>query len=66
MFKQDGNTPLNYACREGNVIITQILLFHGADTTIKNKNGKSPLDECQNESRNEIKKLLAEYNPKQG
>ena len=66
MFKQDGNTPLNYACRKGNDNITQILLSHGADTTIKNKNGKSPLDECQNEKKNEIKKVFAEYNPKQG
>lgn len=57
---------MNYACRVGDVIITQTLLSHGADTTIKNKNGKSPLDECQNENRNEIKKLFAEYNPKRG
>ena len=57
---------MNYACRVGDVNITQTLLSRGADTTIKNKNGKSPLDECQNENRNEIKKLFAEYNPKRG
>ena len=43
-----------------------MLLSRGADTTIKNKNNKSPLDECQNENRNVIEKLFAEYNPKQG
>ena len=57
---------MHYAYREGVVDITQILLSHGADTTIKNKYGKSPLDECQNEERNDIKSLFADYNPEQG
>ena len=66
MFGQDGNTPLHYACREGDVDITQVLLSRGADITIKNKNGKNPLDECQKANRHIIKNLLAEYNPKRG
>ena len=57
---------MHYACREGVVDITQMLLSCGADTTIKNKNNKSPLDECQNENRNDIEKLFAEYDPERG
>ena len=57
---------MHFACREGVVDITQMLLSRGADTTIKNKNNKSPLDECQNENSNDIEKLFAKYNPKQG
>ena len=57
---------MHFACREGDVDITQVLLSHGADITIKNKYGKKPLDECQNENRDDIKKLFAEYNPERG
>ena len=53
-------------CREGDLDIARYLLSRGANTTIKNKNGKSPLDECKNENKNDIENLFAEYNPEQG
>ena len=65
-LKYDGNTPLHFVCREGDVDIARCLLYCGAVTTIKNKNCKCPLDGCQNENRNDIENLFAEYNPERG
>jgi ankyrin repeat protein len=39
-----GNTPLDFACHEGNTEICRILLDAGADPLIKNVNGTTPYD----------------------
>jgi len=39
-----GNTPLYFACREGNTEICSIMLDAGADPLIKNVNGTTPYD----------------------
>jgi len=41
-----GSTPLHFAVRRGDVDVVNILLRHGADPTIKNALGKSPVDYC--------------------
>ena len=35
-----GNTPLHHAAKNGNEIIVQELILHGADVNDKNKDGK--------------------------
>jgi len=39
----DGDTPLMIACRAGNLPITDFLIEHGADCSIKNNLGESPI-----------------------
>ena len=39
-----GNTPLHLACRQGHVGIVQALLLHRADPTVRNRDGKTPMD----------------------
>ena len=63
---QDGNTALHIACKGGHINIIQSLLSRGADMTIKNNEDKTPLDECQDTSKDEIVSLFSEYNPKRG
>ena len=41
------NTALHWAAMRGNVEIVNLLLQNGADKTIKNKQGKIPIDMCQ-------------------
>ena len=41
-----GSTALHYAVRRGDVDVVNILLRYGADPTIKNDLGKTPLDYC--------------------
>jgi ankyrin repeat protein len=43
---ETGSTGLYYAVQRGDVDIVNILLRHGADPTIKNILGKSPVDYC--------------------
>lgn len=50
-----GNTPLHCAAYRGHKVIAVTLLQHGADTTIKNSNGKTPLDLATNKK---MKQLL--------
>ena len=66
IFTQVGNTALHYACIEGNVDIIQYLLAQGADASIVNADGKSPLDSCQDANRDVIINLFVEYNPRKG
>ena len=65
-FIQDGNTALHFACKEGDVNVIQSLLSQGADTTIKNIDGNTPLDECYDTSKDEVANLFTQYNPKRG
>jgi hypothetical protein len=46
LAQDSGSTTLHYAVRRGDVDVVNILLSHGADPTIKNDLGKTPLDYC--------------------
>jgi len=46
LAQECGSTPLHFAVRRGDVDVVNILLSHGADPTIKNDLGKSPVDYC--------------------
>ena len=41
---QRGSTPLLYAAFYGRLEVAQLLLRHGADKKLKNKDGKKPVD----------------------
>ena len=43
---ESGCTALHYAVQRGDVDVVNLLLEHGADPTIKNDLGKSPVDYC--------------------
>ncbi|XP_065068575.1 histone-lysine N-methyltransferase EHMT1-like isoform X2 [Rhopilema esculentum] len=43
-----GDTPLHIAAREGNFNIVKLFLLRGADTSVKNKEDKMPMDVCVN------------------
>jgi hypothetical protein len=43
-FIQDGKTPLHLAAEKGYPEIVRILISHGADFSIKNAEGKTPLE----------------------
>ena len=63
-FTQDGNTALHIACKEGHISVIQCLLSQGADTTIKNIEGKIPLDEFCDTSKDEIVGCFSKHDPK--
>ena len=65
-FIQDGNTALHIACKQGHTNIIQSLLSQGADATITNNDGNTPLDECKDTIKDEIASLFSKYNPKRG
>ena len=57
---------MHIACKEGHINVVQCLLSQGADMTIKNIEGKTPLDECHDTSKDEIFGLFSKYNSKRG
>ena len=65
-FVQDGDTALHIACKEGHVNVIESLLSQGADMTIKNNGGNTPLDECEYPSKDEIVSLFSKCNPNLG
>jgi ankyrin repeat protein len=50
------NTPLHTASKAGYIQIIKLLLTHGADKTVKNRQGKTPADLAADE---EIKNILS-------
>jgi len=46
LAKDSGSTALHYAVQRGDVDVVSLLVHHGADPTIKNDLGKSPVDYC--------------------
>ena len=57
---------MHIACKEAHINVIQCLLSQGADMTIKNTDGKTPLDECHGKIKDEIVSLFSKYNPKLG
>jgi ankyrin repeat protein len=57
---QSGSTSLHFAVRNGDVDLVNLLLAHGANPSIKNHLGMSPLDCCNAfpEIRGALKKLI--------
>lgn len=43
---EQGNTPLHWAALTGKTAVVELLLGHGADPMLKNKSGRTPLDEA--------------------
>jgi hypothetical protein len=56
-----GYTALDSACLKGSKDCVEELLAHGADATIKNKDGKTPLDVAQQNKHQSIIDLLTEH-----
>ncbi|EMO61788.1 ankyrin repeat protein [Leptospira borgpetersenii serovar Pomona str. 200901868] len=53
-----GDTPLHYAVLSGKLSTAKILLEHGADKTIKDGDGKTPLDIAKKKGDKELIELL--------
>jgi len=59
----DGNTPLHMAIATKNHMATEILLSHGAKTSIKNRNGKTAYEiAIQQDSSIFFQQLIENYN----
>jgi len=54
----DGNTALMLAAKNGNLIVIQILLGNGANTSLKNQNGNTAADFAEEKERHQITSLL--------
>lgn len=57
---RDNQTPLFWAAREGKPELVRLLLSAGADKTIKDKSGRTPLDITRNK---DVRKMLSEKTP---
>ena len=53
---------MHIACKEGHINVIQCLLSQGADMTIKNIEGKTPLDGCCDTCKDEIDSLFSKHN----
>lgn len=56
----DGNAAMHKAVEKGNIKIVKAILEHGADLTLKNKNGQRPL---QLKMSDELEKFFLEHYP---
>jgi ankyrin repeat protein len=54
-------TPLHYAARNGAVDIVKEMLERGADPTIRDHKGKTPLDLAREEGHDEIVQILTSH-----
>ncbi|KAJ2530981.1 hypothetical protein EV175_007260, partial [Coemansia sp. RSA 1933] len=61
--KMNGQTALHWACVRGNVDAVDLLVRAGADATVKNNKGQTPLDVCKNDS---VRTLLPTYKQDKG
>ena len=53
-----GDTPLHRAVGFDHIEIVRLLLDRGASANVKNKEGKTPIDDAESD---EIKQLLLEH-----
>lgn len=61
----DGDTPLHLACENGHLNVVTVLLMHGADKSIKNKNGKTALDIAKEKEFQTIVNMFSCFEPKE-
>jgi len=66
LAQECGSTPLHFAVRRGDLDVVNILLRHGADPTIKNDLGKSPVDytDAFPELRGALKRVIQQRSAK--
>ena len=57
---------MHIACYKGYLNVISCLLSEGADINVKNNEGKTPLDVCEDTNKEEIVSLFNKYNPKRG
>lgn len=55
-------TPLHYACKNGNVELVRVLLNASARVDVRNQRGSSPTDLAPMEVRTEMENLMRNYN----
>ena len=61
VHQQDGGfTALHYAARNGSLAIATRLLEGGADLTLRDKNGKTALDDARSQGKSEVVALLSQ------
>ena len=53
-----GNAPLHLAAMKGRLKAAKVLMQHGADPSLKNEDGQTPLDIARQQGRAELVKLL--------
>jgi len=58
--RDDGETPLHAASRNGHTEVVRLLLEHGADPHARDRNDQTPSDTFPT-AKQEIKQLLSEY-----
>lgn len=60
MVLQDGLTALHKACLIQSGLLIELLIRYGADTTLQDKDGRTPIDCCgeNEEMKNYIAALL--------
>ncbi len=56
-----GRTPLHEAAYTGNIEMAKLLIEHGAEINIADKDGKTPLHEAAGRGKLEVAKLLIEH-----
>ena len=53
-------TPLHLACMSGNSSLIRTLVQHGADTTLKDANGWTPMKICEMKKNQDLVDTLIE------
>ena len=54
----EGQTPLHAACRNGDIRTVRILLKHGADAAVRDRNKQRPIDQALAHRQHAVVKLL--------
>jgi len=62
----EGQTPLHYAARQGQIQAVEWLLKHGADVNPRDKNGKTPLGQISSRQGRVMRKDIADLLQKYG
>jgi ankyrin repeat protein len=52
------NTPMHYAAGYGRVDLVELLIEHGASVTLRNTDGKSPVDVAKLNDQDDVVKAL--------